>query len=873
MKKYIPAAVASIFCAVLLLSLIIIKTPGKADGQGTTPPPAGTTASTVPTTSTTAGTEPVTPPFPEAPEGLTESVRYDFGDEGIMVIKSYLDKNGNAAEEHIYTVDGTLSILCPYVIAVHECDKYGALKSSSLRYIKNPSYAAPEKVIKLSKSDKTQYTYTAADADGNVLCYVSEQTDRDGNAICTKYYTASGKLLRTESAVYENGTLRSFVCEDSNGKTLRACTYDEKGNVISATVYSAGSTLSASVGYYGDGGIQYCNVKQTEQDGTVSYAADMLFGSGRITKNGDKKISYHKNGKPAKVSFTDGYYSFDEEGRLTLAHSYVTGGSYTYEYFYGEDGKLAKINQSNGEEALGHIDYIYNPDGSYTMETYEKDTKTGIAKFDRRGNTVYEQTYKGGTRANYSIYEYDVYGNLTKQEYHSEGKLVRSAKYTLNADGELTRAEHEEYGADGKPISRKICEYSDFGNTVTEYDSSGAYTYTKYDAYGKMTETKTVADGHEESVFYEYYESGAVLSATTYKDGEFAGSNFYLANGNIAEMMLIDENGVLITSKYLRVDDTPVRIDVYAEGRLAAYTLIEYYSYVSDSENTLKSMYTYSAAGEPVYRIEYVQIPLGGVYNTVLAAEEYYENGVPTQYTRITYSESTGTALKKETLINGVLTESEYRSEKLHYEKITAGGKLVSLYEAVNNWSPTTYAETFYDENGRETHKYTYNAHSETREKINSTDVYEYATDGTLLKIKTYNSKRLITTVSIYGEGRLITQELYSYDSEDVMYRKSIRHYNEAGLVAHSIIYANYSGDILEELKCEYFENGDVSKRLTVRYSNGVPNNTTETHFNEAGKAIYQLTEFAGRKKETFTEYDENGIKIKETVYVNGILQ
>lgn len=877
MKKYIilSALALAVVCAVILMC----HTGASGGAEGTQSTAGSTQSSTSAQTAAPADkpTAYVLPkPFPDAPEGCTESVRYDFGTEGLIMVKSYLDKSGFPVQEHRYTADSTLGILCPTAIAMNKQGNRGNVKEALIILTESPMLGLPSVALTAAESRKSGYTHELRNAEGAVLCYVNEQRDTLGRTASVKYYSRSGKLTHADAFTYENGVLREFTRTDGSGAALITCRYNEDGNVTSAEVHGEDGVTHATVEYSGSGVIEHCTVKGEES------ATTMIFNGGRLTLNGEKSIYYHKNGVPSGVTFGNSSFVLDEQGLLTSSvKNDRSSNGYIYNKteemrFYDELGRIEKITVfKNGAES-GYTVYTYGSDGSYTAVTYGQNGRESVLKADYCGRTTYDERFYTEGRRSLHTYEYDSLGNITKHEYHEKSILRRLETYTFGQNGELAQAEFSLYGESAKLTSRTVYEYAESGYTMAEYDGEGRLTSSSYFSGGRLVNNAVYTAEGKEETFYEYHAGGELYTVSVYVNGEFTQSRFYGKDGYITQVLTADGQGVLTSAKYVWRNGAPAQIDLYIGGRFTSYSVLEYYSYVSEEENVLKSMYTYDGEGVPLHRLEYLLVREGSSTKHELRLEEKYENGVLTEYLYAKYNGTGGPISEKETFAGGVLTKSRYVGGVLAHEEIYRDGKPASVYEAINNYSPTTYAETFYGEDGRITHTYTYSAHNNTREIITESEIYEYASDGSLLKRSVYThngSRKLLSSVKTYcKEGWQESLELLEYDTAGDLYTRKLYRYNEAGLLVHSLTYNSYSDELSREEKNEYYENGVLKKKTQIRYM-GVNEHTSVTLFDEAGREIYSMSEYMGRKNEAFSEYDENGIRIRYDIYINGILQ
>lgn len=214
-------------------------------------------------------------------------------------------------------------------------------------------------------------------------------------------------------------------------------------------------------------------VTSKNADGEIQYAQEIVYdgdtmtitwedGSKDVVKCTDKKEEvqmYDEDGSRRRIRKTE----YDSDGRPTKITEtrYATNGQssgHTSKYEYHNDGTRTCI--------------MTNKEGYYTREE---------TKFDENG---YEAEiyyyYEDGSLSSYRIYEYDEYGNVTKDtSYNADGTVSMYYAYTY------------EYDKDGNITKRTTDHDNSISYTVYEYDESGNLIKTaSSDKDGSMSDTK-----------------------------------------------------------------------------------------------------------------------------------------------------------------------------------------------------------------------------------------------------------------------------------------------------------------------------------------------------------------------------------------------
>jgi antitoxin component YwqK of YwqJK toxin-antitoxin module len=749
---------------------------------------------------------------------------------------------------------------------------------------------------------------------GTRLC--SEAYDAEGTKLYSCKYNENGSFTEAEvfdgvetvkvsAEYYENGFIKSYTekkLDKAGGYVYAPFTVDfnEKGNV---TKYKDTNV------YYDATGEKLTAISTRKFDYTVDE-------NGRITE---------KNSKPNTANPTKTLYTYDEKGRMTsekTSNKGVTVSSKTYTW--NSDGTYDVAIRNNGV-----LDQItkFNASGLPTRADNYQSGKVIYyteSKYDASDRLVKAEYYLNGNLKGSLSYEYNVHGDVTVEkksgsygfahneyEYDETGKLTLATIYSQSG----TKSQSTEYLPDGSQCVTKydgiggytattvndkgvITKYEVLENRVKttvfyEYHSNGNKKLERIEQDGKLSsETLYREDGKPTQITaidengdhykatYEYHSNGKEKYVATYKNGILFSAGKYNSAGNVEELTVTDENGNLSVSKYTRENGIPTRIDVYTEGKLTAYTLIEYFTYKNDQENNVKSIRTYDEDGLIALNMEYEDIYVYYKHVYVLVKEEVFQGGELIAYSYIEYDKESGNPVSSKEALGSLYIETTYSTKTYGYiieQKKYSDGVLVSIYGCESpNVVPPTYIETFYGADGKITHVYEYASHSE-EPKVVKEYVYEYLENGNY-RIASYfmrDNVKCIGNVKEYRpDGTLAYGEYYSYyTSYTQYYSKEFIYYNEKELPVRSLQYTGDGKYLEEENLNEYGSNNKVIKHTRIVYRNNEVDQIMITECDENGKMTYSSHEFKdGRKSETFITYDKNGDVTERKDFKNGEL-
>ncbi|NJO28117.1 MAG: RHS famlily protein, partial [Richelia sp. SL_2_1] len=301
-------------------------------------------------------------------------------------------------------------------------------------------------------------------------------------------------------------------------------------------------------------------LKVTDTNGnTLTYTDEA------VTSSTGQKITFERDaeGRITSVKDPSGYlirYEYDDNGDLvsvTDREENVTRMKYNLErehYLdkiidplgregvrneYGEDGKLARVIDVNGEA----IELVYDPDNS-TEITKDLFGNPTTYVYDDRGNILTEidpvgkvtkRTYdsnnnvetetiitdESGAEGWTTTYTYDSQDNMTSVT----DRLEQTIRYTYNEQGDVLSVTDPlgnttSYTYDGQ---RNLTSLTDAAGNTTEYgynsqgnitsviDANGESSYLKYDAFGNLIETE---DALGNKVTFSYDENNRLSEKT-----------------------------------------------------------------------------------------------------------------------------------------------------------------------------------------------------------------------------------------------------------------------------------------------------------------------------------------------------------------------
>ncbi len=556
------------------------------------------------------------------------------------------------------------------------------------------------------------------------------------------FETPDGSII----SFYKNGEYQHCLAEGV--KSTYSLGYDENLDYyvtdIDGTEYHFDH--SSHLAYIKEDGLtEYC--VQTDTDGKIleitgRHGEKLIFTyqNGYISKvadeTGNEVSLLYKNQCLAAIRNADGEsisFTYDDSGNL-LTVSDFTGVGYLVNTY---DGKQRIVGQSMTGRAENRVvydeeareTYFHTGDRYYTKYTYDTDgnitdirnSKTGIHnKFDDSSRLI-EQT--------------DVFGNVTKMEYDSRGRMTK----IIYPDGTEETISYNENNQPTSVSNRNntviYYTYDDRNNLISMTDENGNVSSYEYDNYDNLT---------------AYTDRNGSLWTYTYDDRNH-----------------LQEASDCLGNKYQYAHDDAGRLTSYTSpaGHTVEYTYSKDGDLLSISDADGESLYSYDANGSCIgitdrmgnsQQFEYnvagqlisVTDAMGATHTFTYddegnLATEQDAMGYQTAYLHNQWGSVTSYTDK-----NGNTTSYTFDdADRLTVVRNAAGGEISYAYDVMGQVTGVT------DEKGRLTAYHYDHAGNVTKvtDVLGNTVEYSYDNNGNIL--------------SMTDEEGIVTQ--YSYDRED----------------------------------------------------------------------------------------------------------
>ena len=208
-----------------------------------------------------------------------------------------------------------------------------------------------------------------------------------------------------------------------------------------------------------------------------------------ITDADDNQLKYVNTSYKSKTSLpTQITTRFGENTSKTRVQSFVY------------DDYCRKTAETDGQY---HATYTYGANDLMLTKTYQQDADTTILQentLDADGKNIIKTTVKvNGVLQSETDYEYDSFGNLTKETKHpaSGVNIITEYAYTYNADGSytVTQTVKNVSDADGQNAADlvTVAYYDVMGRVINQTDAKNASTTYTYDDMGRVL-TQTAPD-------------------------------------------------------------------------------------------------------------------------------------------------------------------------------------------------------------------------------------------------------------------------------------------------------------------------------------------------------------------------------------------
>ena len=774
-----------------------------------------------------------------------------------LVTETEYDKNGNVTK----TSDNGGKV------TTHEYDDFSQEVSSTDPYgrVSSKTYDKYGRVVKevSNTNEATDYEY---DKYGNVvkttnhLGSVTDSTydllnrkvsdSTDGKKTLTYSYDAKGQLVSThDSFTDKTDTVKYDALGQAVEKTdklgnVTKTDYDAKGQVIKETDAAGNATLK-EYDIYGN------VIKETDALGNSSQTHYNAFGL--VEKEVDKRgfaVSYVYNDKFQLTEMTDklgnkATFEYNDQGFVSKATN-QNGFVSEYEYdIYGQKTKEIDPNKNvteNEYDLLGQVVKTVEPRKT-TVNKY--DSLGRLVSVKENDNTTKENEYndlnqivKSTNALKYvSTYEYDKYGNKTKETYE-EHETVN--KYDVNSQL-IKKTENKDkvttysYDALGREVSQKqndkeiISKKYDAVSNVVEKTEKGLTTQYRYDALKHPVQYlyPSLEDGSMKAIVsVDYDEEG---NAVQYKDiYDHVIKREYDANSNmIAET---NSNGFITRYQYDSLNNmTKVQSPL---ERVMKYDYDGNNNLVERSYNDKKATYEYDEADNLIKEVsEY------GLTETY----QYDDFGQMTSYTK-----NDGTTI-------------DYSYDALG-RKLSEGTRQFK-YDAYDNLLEAGY--------NNKSVKYTYDKFNNiTKVKDANDNNVEYKWDiyGNRTEIK-YNDYTIGYTYSQFDKIDKVSKNGKEYASYSYDVRGNTKSLERNGITTdysydelnRRTAYVNTKGDkMLSEYKYEY----DGQDNVISETINGVVNSYD---YNESDELKASTKTIDGKTVITEYSYDLFGNKVESS--------
>ena len=434
-----------------------------------------------------------------------------YREDGELDSVQIFDTAGNCVRNELYNSDGTLGHY-----NLNEYDSSGnCIKSEA--YSSDGSLFGCNKFE--YDSNGNQIRAKSYGSDGALLGYVLYEYDSDGNETKEEYYDSDGKLNyyavpndSGEMVVYNpDGTLYDYDNDqesqtnsddsreiredyyDENGELqqYRLTKYDAAGNIVEIDRYDKDDTHIWSSGYsYNSTGKVS---KSLIVDKEYRVLSNLEYGYNTLGKLIVQR-SYFVDVDELSVGsdYTFSAYEYDTAGNVIKEEKGTSdSGTYTY-YLYSYDGAGNMIKSEcyteDDEKLLRYFTYSFDADGNMVrQETFDGDRILigyTVNEFDQQGNSVTSKTYDAnGNICEKNLYQYDGKYSLVEHQYGDSNELLAYSVYEYDVVGNIARG--ETYSSNGELTNCLIYEFDAIGNAEIDiYNPDGSEWDFAYNGYG-----------------------------------------------------------------------------------------------------------------------------------------------------------------------------------------------------------------------------------------------------------------------------------------------------------------------------------------------------------------------------------------------------
>ncbi|RHR85914.1 LysM peptidoglycan-binding domain-containing protein [Coprobacillus sp. AF15-30] len=818
-----------------------------------------------------------------------------------LVTETEYDKNGNVTKTSDNGGKVTTHEYDDFSQEVSPTDPYGRVSSKTydkygrvVKEVSNTNEATDYEYDKYGNVVKTtNHLGSVTDSTYDLLNRkVSDSTD--GKKTLTYSYDAKGQLVSThDSFTDKTDTVKYDALGQAVEKTdklgnVTKTDYDAKGQVIKETDAAGNATLK-EYDIYGN------VIKETDALGNSSQTHYNAFGL--VEKEVDKRgfaVSYVYNDKFQLTEMTDklgnkATFEYNDQGFVSKATN-QNGFVSEYEYdIYGQKTKETDPNKNvteNEYDLLGQVVKTVEPRKT-TVNKY--DSLGRIVSVKENDKTTKENEYndlnqivKSTNALKYvSTYEYDKYGNKTKETYE-EHETVN--KYDVNSQL-IKKTENKDkvttysYDALGREVSQKqndkeiISKKYDAVSNVVEKTEKGLTTQYRYDALKHPVQYlyPSLEDGSMKAIVsVDYDEEG---NAVQYKDiYDHVIKREYDANSNmIAET---NSNGFITRYQYDSLNNmTKVQSPL---ERVMKYDYDGNNNLVERSYNDKKATYEYDEADNLIKEVSEYGLTETYQYDDFGQMTSYTKNDGTTidySYDALGRKLSEGTRQFKYDAYDNLL-EADYnnKSVKYTYDKFN---NITKVKDANDNnveykwdiygnrteikYNDYTIGYTYsqfdkidkVSKNGKEYASYSYDVRGNTKSLERNGITTDYSYDELNRRTAYVNTK---------GD-KMLSEYKYEYDGQDNVISETIN-----GVVN------SYDYNESDELKAS--TKTIDGKTVITEYSYDLFGNKVESSSDGTNK-IYryndknQLTSIKSKDGLTDIYYDKNG-NVRDIYYAGG---
>lgn len=535
--------------------------------------------------------------------------------------------------------------------------------------------------------------------------------------------------------------------------------------------------------------------------------------------------------------------TFDADGKLAEKTyiSLATGAERVFDYRYYENGKVMSVTERRDAEVLGNgtsYEYSYGDDGKMTgRKQYTlSDCETFLSvsercEYDEEGKVsrIYYTYGDVGAPAYYDEFDYDeklriitVTGRTIgsdgarhtyKKYYDVDWDLVREERRN-NLDELESRIDYQKSGQQ-KHAWYYPTVYSGRADAYEEDENGNTVKYTVYSIYGSVEKVFT----------YEHDEKGRIIKSETY------GSDGALVSYSTQEW---NDAGYITSGKTYSADGT-LKTEIIYSGTSSDYR-----------------------GGAKIKSLEYY--PGGGVrlcteYNESGYAKKethYDESGAETGYTIIERNENNHRTGEKQYTPHGVIRHA------YEFPGLSIEGTL------------TETKEMFYDESGNLTFYSLFEYNENNLLAVKKT----YSADGTLVSESEYTggTDRNVIKETQYGYGGAV-ESITVYGYNEIGKKISQKRYNGSGIIRSAIEFDGTGGEDINTITREeiYSISGELEAVYVYEY-NDAGFRIADSEYSPAG-IIRTRKEYSGDSLDYWSHmmkciiYDEEGKKSTTYAY------